>query len=261
MAAKTPKDIDMINSTGSLPNPFPGLGLTQQTTVTVATTTTPTTTYKFKKAGTKGNLIAVVLDESGSMNSCYDSTISGFNEFVAGQRAAKNAGDATLTLNKFDAPHIKTVFENLAIGEAPALDKKNYQPNGGTNLLDCIGYTIEQVNATLEKNKKKDRPGVIVLIMTDGEENSSRKYTLLEARNLVQTLKDKNYEVLFMGAEFKEIYNVAGSFGVALDKTINVNTHNLNSTMRGLVASGTNSYAAGSAAVSFTDKDKEKAVA
>ena len=229
MAAKTPKDIDMTTTNGTLPNPFPGLGVTQ-TTVTVATTTTPTTTYKFKKAGTKGNLIAVVLDESGSMMSCYDSTISGFNEFVQGQRAAENAGDATLTLNKFDAPHIKTVFENLAIGEAPALDKKNYQPNGGTNLLDCIGYTIEQVNATLEKNKKKDRPGVIVLIMTDGEENQSHKYNGTQIKDMVAAAEKADWSFVFLGANI-DAFSVGASFGMNAMNSVNYSTANMAQTM------------------------------
>ena len=229
MAAKTPKDIDMTTTNGTLPNPFPGLGLTQQTTVTVATTTT-TPTYKFKKAGTKGNLIAVVLDESGSMMSCYDSTVSGFNEFVAGQRAAENAGDATLTLNKFDAPHIKTVFENLAIGEAPALDKKNYQPNGGTNLLDCIGYTIEQVNATLEKNKKKDRPGVIVLIMTDGEENQSRKFNGTQIKDMVAAAEKADWSFVFLGANI-DAFSVGASFGMNAMNSVNYSTANMAQTM------------------------------
>ena len=218
----------------TLPNPFPGLGLTQQTVVT--TTVAPTTPkYKFKKAGTKGNLIAVVLDESGSMNSCYDSTIAGFNEFVQGQRAAENAGDATLTLNKFDAPHIKTVYENLALGEVPALDKNSYRPNGGTNLLDCIGYTIEQVNATLEKNKKKDRPGVIVLIMTDGEENQSRKYNNEQIKAMVAAAEKADWSFVFLGANI-DAFSVGSSFGMNVMNSVNYSTANMAATMKTLGA-------------------------
>ena len=215
----------MTNLNGALPNPFPG-----NVQATVATSVTKLPKYKFKKAGTKGNLIAVVLDESGSMMSCYDSTISGFNEFVQGQRAAENAGDATLTLNKFDAPQIKTVYENLALSEVPALDKTNYHPNGGTNLLDCIGYTIEQVNATLEKNKKKDRPGVIVLIMTDGEENQSRKYNNDQIKAMVAAAEKADWSFVFLGANI-DAFSVGANFGMNVMNSVNYSTANMAQTM------------------------------
>ena len=215
----------MTNLNGALPNPFPG-----NVQATVATSVTKLPKYKFKKAGTKGNLIAVVLDESGSMMSCYDSTISGFNEFVQGQRAAENAGDATLTLNKFDAPQIKTVYENLALSEVPALDRTNYQPNGGTNLLDCIGYTIEQVNATLEKNKKKDRPGVIVLIMTDGEENQSRKYNNDQIKAMVAAAEKADWSFVFLGANI-DAFSVGANFGMNVMNSVNYSTANMAQTM------------------------------
>jgi hypothetical protein len=215
----------MTTFNGILPNPFPG-----NAQATVATSVTKLPKYKFKKAGTKGNLIAVVLDESGSMSSCYDSTIAGFNEFVQGQRAAENAGDATLTLNKFDAPHIKTVYENAALSEVPALDKTNYRPNGGTNLLDCIGYTIEQVNATLEKNKKKDRPGVIVLIMTDGEENQSRKFNNDQIKAMVAAAEKADWSFVFLGANI-DAFSVGANFGMNASNSVNYSTANMAQTM------------------------------
>lgn len=246
---------------GGLPNPFPG-----NVQATVATSITKTPKYKFKKAGTKGNLIAVVLDESGSMSSCYDSTIAGFNEFVQGQRAAENAGDATLTLNKFDAPHIKTVCENLSLSEVPALDKTNYRPNGGTNLLDCIGHTIEQVNATLEKNKKKDRPGVIVLIMTDGEENQSRKYDNDQIKAMVAAAEKADWSFVFLGANI-DAFSVGANFGMNVMNSVNYSTANMAQTMDVLSAttvrmrsakmSGMDTQAV-YASASFTDEERAK---
>lgn len=248
----------------NLPNPFPGLGQVQTTVTTTVATTTPK--YKFKKAGTNGNLIAVVLDESGSMNSCWDQTISGFNEFVNGQRAAKDAGDAVLTLNKFDAPNIKTVFADRPLAEVPALDKTNYTPNGGTNLLDCIGYTIEQVNATLEKNKKKDRPGVIVLIMTDGEENSSRKYNNNQIKAMVAAAEKADWSFVFLGANI-DAFSVGATFGMNVSNSVNYSTANMAQTMsvlsdttvrmRSAKMAGMDTQAV-YASASFTDEERAK---
>lgn len=228
----------MINKNGSLPNPFPGH--VQVTTTTTVSTAIPK--YKFKKAGTNGNIIAVVLDESGSMNICRDATIAGFNEFVAGQKAA-NVGEAFLTLNKFDAPHIKTVFADRPLNEVPLLDHSSYTPNGGTNLLDAIGNTIEQVNEALDKRKKKDRPGVIVLIMTDGEENSSRKYNNEQIKAMVKAAEKADWSFVFLGANV-DAFSVGATFGMNSLNSVNYSTANMTATMAATSTMTTNMRAA-----------------
>lgn len=218
----------------TLPNPFPAA---VHTTVQVTTTTTiaPIKTYEYKQAGTKGVLIAVVLDESYSMNSCRDATIAGFNEYVAGQRANTIAGAAYLTLNKFDSPHIKTVFTNRPIEEVPALDKKNYRPNGGTNLLDAIGYTIEQTNTVLATYKREDRPGVIIIVTTDGAENASNKYNNQTIKDMVKAAEAADWSFIFMGANI-DSFSVGSSFGMSATNTVNYSTHNMAGTYSGLSA-------------------------
>ena len=217
-----------------LPNPFPAA---VQTTVQVTTITTiaPTKTFEYKQAGTKGVLIAVVLDESGSMLSCWDPTIAGFNEYVASQRANTTAGAAYLTLNKFDAPHIKTVFANRPIEEVPALDKNSYRPNGGTNLLDAIGYTIEQTNTTLATFKREDRPGVIIVITTDGAENASDKYNNQTIKDMVKSAEASDWSFIIMGAKIAS-FSVDSSFGMSQTNTVNYRTQNMAGTYSGLSA-------------------------
>ncbi len=219
----------------NLPNPFPA-GLTISTKVQTTVTTPPK--YKFKRAGTAGTLIAVVLDESGSMASCWDATITGFNEYVAGQRAATDAGAGYLTLNKFEGGNIRTVFADRPLSEVPALDRKNYTPAGGTNLLDAIGHTIEQVNATLDKRKKRDRPGVIIVITTDGEENASRKYNNDQIKAMVAAAETSDWSFVFMGANI-DSFGVGSTFGMNAMNTVNYSTANMAGTMSALSATTT----------------------
>lgn len=245
----------------NLPNPFPAR-ISASVTTTVTTTSTPK--YKFKKAGKAGTLIAVILDESGSMNSCLDSTITGFNEYIAGQRAAKDAGAVWLTLNKFDAPHIKTVYSNLDINEVVDLNKKSYTPGGGTNLLDAIGYTIEQVNDELAGKKKKDRPGVIIVIMTDGEENSSRKFNNEMVKSMVSVAETSDWSFVFLGANI-DSFAVGSNFGMNVHNTVNYSTVNMVDTMASLSATTTRMRSAKMAGMDtqtvyatsmFTDQEK-----
>jgi uncharacterized protein YegL len=189
--------------------------------------------YKFKRAGTNGNLIAVVLDESGSMMPVQAATIAGFNEFVQGQRAAEHAGAAYLTLNKFDAPQIKNVFSDRPLAEVPNLTTASYMPNGGTNLLDAIGQTIHEVDAALAARKKKDRPGVIVLIMTDGEENSSHIYSNDQIKSMVAAAEQADWSFVFLGANI-DAFSVGAGFGMNALNSVNYSTDKMSGTMTAL---------------------------
>ena len=58
---------------------------------------------------------------------------------------------------------------------------QSYQPGGNTALNDAIGITVRKVDA--------DRPQVhkvVTVIMTDGEENSSREWTHDAVKALIQ---------------------------------------------------------------------------
>ena len=220
----------------NLPNPFPGI---VSTVATVSQQTTTINSYKFKKAGKNGTLITMILDESGSMNRCWDATINGFNEFVAGQRSVSaDAGQGNLTLIKFDAPHIKTVFNNRPLNEVPLLDKTNYRPNGGTNLLDAIGNAIQLVNTALAAISKKDRPGVIITIMTDGEENSSRAYTNEQIKAMVAAAEKADWTFTFLGANI-DAFAVGSTFGMNAFNSVNYSIENMADTMASVSASTT----------------------
>lgn len=235
----------------NLPNPFPGIAVNAAAAGQVSTPTPEN--YKFKKAGKNGTLITIVLDESGSMNSCWDTTISGFNEFVQGQRSAEaSAGAGYLTLIKFDSPHIKTVFNNRPLNEVPLLDRKNYTPNGGTNLLDAIGNAIESVNTVLSASKKKDRPGVIITIMTDGAENASNRYNNEKIKAMVAAAEKADWTFTFLGANI-DAFAVGSTFGMNASNSVNYSTNNMTATMTALSESTSRMRFAKTAGVSTAD--------
>lgn len=235
----------------NLPNPFPSIAI--NTAVTTQVSISTTNNYKFKKAGTNGTLITIVLDESGSMRSCWDTTIAGFNEFVQGQRSAEaSAGAGYLTLIKFDSPKINTVFSNRSLTEVPLLDKKNYAPNGGTNLLDAIGTAIESVNTILAGSKKKDRPGVIITIMTDGAENSSTRYNNATIKAMVAAAETADWTFTFLGANI-DAFAVGSMFGMTASNSINYSTANMTATMTAVSESTSRMRFAKTAGVSTED--------
>ena len=84
--------------------------------------------------------IYFVLDRSGSMASCVDDTIGGFNTFIDNQK--KDNTEAYMSLYLFDNEYT-SLYENKLISEVSNLDTNIYVPRGSTSLLDAIGCTIK----------------------------------------------------------------------------------------------------------------------
>lgn len=156
----------------------------------------------------KSNLthIIVVLDKSGSMNATLQDTIGGFNSFLESQ--LKVPGEATMSLCYFDTS-TNIVYKSLPVKEVKPRDNKNYIPSGGTALLDAIALMIKSTGEDLngmEENQKPEK--VIFVIITDGEENSSKKYTREEVFKMITHQRDVyKWEFIFMGCYQDAIRN------------------------------------------------------
>jgi hypothetical protein len=80
------------------------------------------------------------------------------------------------------------------------LSKMNYIPNGSTALLDAIGQTTTQLQNWQRNNAGIDTTFVVV-ILTDGYENSSRLYNLEQVRSLIRELEASGkWTFSFIGA-------------------------------------------------------------
>jgi hypothetical protein len=147
---------------------------------------------------TDSTYIAVVLDRSGSMSSVKQATIDGFNEFVNKQKQVP--GECRLMLTQFDDVY-EMVF-NRPIAEVQPLDDQSYHPRGMTALHDAIGKTIHDVGKTLAAMPEADRPArVLVAIITDGGENSSKEFHQKQIADLVQQQQDQySWIFVFIGA-------------------------------------------------------------
>jgi hypothetical protein len=143
--------------------------------------------------------ITIVLDQSGSMQMVKPDTIGGFNRFLADQQ--KQPGSATLTLVRFsDQP---TVHQAGPVTQVSPLTDSSYTPGGNTALLDAIGTAIDHTGKFLGDLPEADRPAkVICVIMTDGQENSSRKFNQWEIADKIKHQKEVyKWDFVFIGAD------------------------------------------------------------
>ncbi len=138
--------------------------------------------------------VHIILDQSGSMMTVRAATISGFNEYLQTLRKEKKVS-YKLSLTLFNTETDKR-YLNEPLKNVKDLTEKTYVPDEMTALYDAVCQTVGDV----EKKSKKNQRHVVV-IMTDGEENSSREYSEKNFREVVERLQKKgNWTFTYLGA-------------------------------------------------------------
>ena len=140
-------------------------------------------------------LVGVVLDRSGSMSSILNDTIGGFNSFVEDQRE-KNM-DQVYVITQFDTEY-EVRQDSVELDDVEVLSKKNFVPRGGTALLDAMGQTIATMDAAMANDKSIQQ--ALLVVLTDGEENSSKEFTRDQVFALISEREKTNWEFAFLGA-------------------------------------------------------------
>lgn len=159
--------------------------------------------------------IACVIDRSGSMSGRVDDVIGGFNTFLEEQK--KLPGRALLTLVQFDDQY-ELHCSGAPIRSVAPLTTSTYVPRGSTALNDAVGRTINNLGARLAAMREDARPGrVIVVIITDGQENASKEFTRREQiREMIEHQRSKySWEFVFLGAGV-DAFEEARTFGIDL---------------------------------------------
>ena len=163
--------------------------------------------------------IYCAIDCSGSMTPYIDRTVSGFNEFVQ-----SSSDDSVLSLLLF-SDTVKVVSENIKIPDVKPLTAALYRPRGCTALLDGIGQAIELAEK-FESKSWADDMSTVILIMTDGEENASTKYTKTRINKLITKKKLLGWSFIFMGAN-QDAIRTAADFNIQEDSSLTFDTNNV----------------------------------
>jgi Mg-chelatase subunit ChlD len=163
--------------------------------------------------------IMVVLDASGSMAHLVPATLQGFNEFLHEQ--AKLPG-AAFSLVIFEGSSVYDQYVDVPVKAVPDLDTSVYRIGGSTPLYDAVGKGVTALEARQPKGK------VVVAIVTDGAENSSREWDRQKVYDLVERKRKDGWEFVFMGAGI-DAYQAGTAIGVAARSTHSYD-HTLDST-------------------------------
>lgn len=191
--------------------------------------------------------INVIMDASGSMSSLATDTIGNFNAFLKEQQDL--SGEAVFTLCVFNTDY-RLVHDFVKVNNVSKLDKVSYSPNGGTALFDAVGETINSVGAKLAAMPEDERPSkVITLIITDGYENSSNKFSAAKIKEMITHQQNVyNWTFVFMGANIDAI-TAGTNLGISVNNTLNYSaTSEGTQDLYRSISSGVTSYRGGGVA-------------
>ncbi len=144
----------------------------------------------------------LIVDRSGSMSDCIEATINGYNEQLNRIRAMQTEfpdQDIRMGLTMFNT-HIDMQAVAKDLKNATSLSRKNYVPDGGTALYDAIGQSVLHLEESF--GRQSDIPATfVIVVLTDGYENSSNLFNLQQIRSLIERLEaTEKWTFSFIGA-------------------------------------------------------------
>ena len=162
--------------------------------------------------------LVFILDKSGSMSGLESDTIGGYNSM---RKAKAVEGECRITTVLFDNNY-EILHDRIDIRAVEPISEKEYHVGGTTALLDAIGRTIHKIgNAQKHTAEDYRAEKVLFVIITDGEENSSREYSAEKVKALIDRQKTKyGWEFIFLGANIDAV-ETAGRFGISADRAQN----------------------------------------
>jgi hypothetical protein len=129
--------------------------------------------------------------------------VRNLNTFIAEQRLV---GEFLFTLVLF-SHGVETVYNNISSNNIPEFTYQQYRVGGATALYDAIGSVIS--SETDDENND-----VICVILTDGEENSSRTYTKNQISTMIKNKEEKGWVFHFLAAN-QDAFAVGTSMGIS----------------------------------------------
>ena len=156
--------------------------------------------------------VMVILDRSGSMQDRRADHEGGVRSFIEDQRTLP--GDVRFTLVQFDTTDpCEIVYDRVPLADVgPVM----LVPRGGTPLLDAIGKGVAHLRA---QQAKAPATQTVIMIVTDGEENSSREWTKDRVTALIDEIGKLGMQTLFLGAGI-DAFAEAGGMGFAMTNTM-----------------------------------------
>lgn len=145
-----------------------------------------------------------VLDCSQSISAYKTKTIETFNHMLEEYKSRE--GEGVITTIMFNE-RSKIHHDRINIQDAKPIFEENCIPSGKTALLDALGLTMKHISTIQKYAREEDKPEhTVFVVISNGEENASKRYTADEIEKAVLRRKERNkWEFVFTDASFDTI--------------------------------------------------------
>ena len=126
----------------------------------------------------------------------------------------KSDTDVNYTYTVCEFSYSSTINFPCYMKKPSDVGRSSARSGGMTALRDAIGTTLNKIKESVSSDSK-----VLVNIYTDGEENSSNKYSELEINKLISELQEQNFTITFIGTE-RDVRKVVQELNVQVSNTM-----------------------------------------
>lgn len=169
----------------------------------------------------KQNVI-YILDRSGSMSSVITDMIGGINTSIK-QLKEDEEVESLVTIVLFDEGYQLVCLKESA-NSVSELSPDKVFARGTTSLYDAIGKTL---NLFSNLNLGKNEIPPVVLIYTDGMENSSKSFSLNEVNKTISNLTEKDWVFNYSGSDH-DAWTQSNKLGIGAQNTISLKKEHIN---------------------------------
>jgi len=174
--------------------------------------------------------VAIILDQSGSMESIKIPTLTGINEQIQTLRKNSNGIETFVTLTKFNN-EVEIEYFDRQLDDIKEFSTDDYIPSGMTAMLDAVGLTINRMKNDIDEGT--DDVSYLLVIVSDGMENASKEYTWQQVKDLIKQCElDNKWTITYMGAN-QDLWDVSNDLGINSNNITLFYTNSINNVTNG----------------------------
>lgn len=164
------------------------------------------------------NYIAIVLDQSGSMGVLKKEIVQALNDQITTIKKNSVNQPTRVCLTTFDSYVNKPLLWNERAIKLKPIEEKDYNPTGLTAMRDAVGDTIKKL--TEVEDASDPNTSFLVIVVSDGHENASKRYTSAQLASMVKEAQDTGrWTFSYIGAN-QDLTQVSKDLGISMDNML-----------------------------------------
>ena len=151
-----------------------------------------------------------VLDASGSMSGEISEVLDELNRQLKDLKAKwlDTSRPCRVTIVKFDTEYV-VLRDHEYIQDVKLITEDEYYAGGMTSLYDAIGLSVKRADARIDFQVRRGNAEALVVVFTDGGENSSREFTGCDIQSLLRDYQEREgWEIALIGTDMSAIVDM-----------------------------------------------------